>query len=153
MQVVLQAIEEGQISLIHAPPEYYTDAQDLEARQNWIKQFLCFRAPSKKEALSKGIKAFLEHPMLSSGDSHFLEMEKVVTTDLLRMQRQPAVMTSYRRYVIVNAEMEGLRWSGDHLGVCSFVFVAVNLIDPLTRWSGQQLGILTFKMNFIQSRL
>jgi len=122
MQAILQAIEEGQISLIHPPPEYYTDAPDLVSRQNWIKQFLRFVAPSQKEALATGIKAFLENQMLSSGDSQFLEMEKVVTTDLLGMQRQPAVMTSYRRYVIVNAEMEGLRWSGDHLGVRMFLF-------------------------------
>lgn len=130
MQAILEAIEEGQISLIYAPPEYYTDAQDLASRQNWIKQFLRFVAPSQKEALAMGIKAFLENPMLSSGESQFLEMEKVVTTDLLGMQRQPTIMTSYRRYVIVNAEMEGLRWSGDHLGVRMFFFlVGIHLID------------------------
>lgn len=119
MQTVLQNIEEGLISLVQSPPELYTDCPDLKARHAWTKQYTSFRSPSQKEALELGVKAFLERPHLSS----FSELEKFIAADMMSLQRQPGIMHRYRRYVVVNAQMDGVRSCGDSDGV-SYIFLS-----------------------------
>ena len=115
MQTVLRAIEEGLISVIQSPPELYTDCPDLKARRVWTKQYTSFRAPSQKEALGLGVKAFLEKPHLSSFG--YSELEKLIAADMMGLQRQPGIMHRYRRYVVINAQMDGVRYCGESDGV------------------------------------
>jgi hypothetical protein len=116
MQTVLQAIEDGLISLVQSPPELYTDCPDLNARRAWNSQYTSFRSPSQKEALALGVKAFLERPHLSSFGLHS-ELEKLIAADMMALQRQPAIMHQYRRYVVINAQMDGARYCGESDGV------------------------------------
>ena len=151
MRSILQAIEDGDISLIESPPEYYAD-QDLTSRQKWIKQYTRFRAPSQREALEIGVKAFLGNPKLSPMMSH-VELEKCIEGDFSMMQRQPAIMGRYRRYVVINALMEGARFSGDFFGV-SYASLLYSDSHALTAsWNGRQQTSLTSGMIFTQSKL
>ena len=130
MQTVLQVIEEGLISLIQCPSELYTDCPDLNARRAWIKQYTSFRPPSQKEALELGIKSYLEKPYLSSFGLHS-ELEKLIAADMMALQRQPAIMHQYRRFVVINAQMDGVRYCGEHDGVRALFFdffVSMNLL-------------------------
>jgi hypothetical protein len=151
MRSILQAIEDGDLSLIESPPEYYAD-QDLASRQNWIKQYTRFRAPSQREALEIGIKAFLRNPKLSPMMSH-VELEKSIADDISMMQRQPAIMGRYRRYVVINALMQGAEFSGDFLGVshASLLYSDSHALTP--SWNGRQQTSLTLGMIFTQSKL
>jgi len=152
MGSILQAIEDGDLALMESPPEYYAD-QDLTSRQKWIKQYTRFRAPSQREALEMGIKAFLGDPKLSPMMSH-VELEKSIAGDLSMMQRQPAIMARYRRYVVINARTEGAEFSGDVLGVSRASLLYYQILMPLTAsWNGRQQTSLTSGMTFTQSKL
>jgi hypothetical protein len=115
MQTVLQAIEDGLVSLVQSPPELYTDCPDLKARHVWAKQYTSFRAPSQREALDLGVKAFLEKPHLWSFG--YSELDKLIAADMIGLQRQPGIMHRYRRYVVINAQMDGVRYCGESDGV------------------------------------
>jgi hypothetical protein len=150
MQTVLQAIEEGIVSLTQSPPELYTDCPDLKARHGWTKQYTSFRAPSQKEALGLGVKAFLENPHLTSFG--YSELEKLIAADMMCLQRQPGIMHRYRRYVVINAQMDGLRYCGESDGV-SYTYLRDSHVDLwLYSWSGPQLRTSTFRMIFILSK-
>jgi len=117
MKVILKAIEEGAVALLRAPPEFLTESRDPDAREAWISQHLAFRAPSQRQALEMGIKAFLADPKLSSKESP-KELEKLICQDILSMQRQPAIMKNYRRYIVVDAmDVNGVRNSYESNGV------------------------------------
>ncbi|KAF9535810.1 hypothetical protein CPB83DRAFT_842386 [Crepidotus variabilis] len=116
MSIVLQCIQDGLISLMTAPPEYYTDLVDHAGRAKWTKQYLRFKPFTPDESLNMGIKAFLDNPKLASADCH-QELENVIEEDLLMMQRQPSIMTKYRRYIVINAKMEGARHNEDYHGI------------------------------------
>jgi hypothetical protein len=79
----------------------------------WNRQYINFRPPSQKEALELGVKAFLEKPYLSS----YSELEKLIAADMMGLQRQPGIMRRYRRYVVINAQMDAVRCCGDFDGV------------------------------------
>lgn len=61
-----------------------------------------------------GVKAFLEAPHSSGLHS---ELEKLIAADIMALQRQPGIMHRYRRYVVINAQMDGLRHCGEFDGV------------------------------------
>lgn len=151
MKPILQSIEDGDISLIESPLEYYAD-RDMISRQNWIKQYARFHAPSKQEALDMGIKAFLGNPKLSPTTSH-VELEKCIAIDLSMMQRQPAIMGKYRRFVVIDALVEGSRVSGDYLGVSCAYSLYSNSHALNASWSGRQQINLILGMTFTQSKL
>lgn len=116
---LLECIEDGLISLLTSPPEHYTDERDYQSISQWTKQYLRLRPFKPEESLRLGTKAFLENAKLASADVHE-ELEQLIEEDLLLMQRQPIIMTKYRRYVVVNSNKPNSRHSGEHHGVCFF---------------------------------
>jgi hypothetical protein len=70
--------------------------------------------------LELGVKAFLDKHLSSFGYS---ELEKLIAADMMGLQRQPGIMHRYRRYVVINAQMDGVRYCGESDGV-SYTFVS-----------------------------
>ena len=93
---ILQAIEDGTVALLEAPPERPTihPAADLQAQ--WISQYFTLLPPTQREALAQGVAAF------EASQSSAIDAE--IAASLMQLQFHPAFMYTYRRYVIVCAE-------------------------------------------------
>jgi len=114
MEGILQSIEDGEVALMQAPPEKPIVTQQKDERANWASQYVKIFPPTKKQALQTGIMAFVQNPGLGRSKD---VIEKVIVKDLSMMQRHPALMTSYRRFVVINLEAEGSRCGEFYEGV------------------------------------
>ncbi|KAF5315670.1 hypothetical protein D9611_004931 [Ephemerocybe angulata] len=107
---LLKFIEDGQLALIEAPPELQAPDRDV---QGWYKKYLSPSPPTSAEALSLGASVFSDSPQ-----SHRANIEQEVAEDLARMQRQPALMVDYRRYVVLTGvevtRQDSLEWLLPH---------------------------------------
>jgi len=108
MGAILQAIEEGSVALITAPPKV-TDPKYQTLLEKWQIDFCDFCPPTQRDALNKGVEAFVHNnPMLKAEASIRTNMiETQIKNDMLAMQMQPKIMTNYRRYVIIDSK-EGI---------------------------------------------
>jgi hypothetical protein len=116
MEGILQSIEDGEVALMQAPPEKPIVTQEKDERANWMSQYVSLFPPMKKQALEIGIMAFVQTPGLGRSKESKDVIEKEILKDLSMMQRHPAFMTSYRRFVVIDLEAEGSRISGFHEG-------------------------------------
>jgi hypothetical protein len=105
-EFVLKAIAAGEVALIHAPPEKATiRSADLDHHQHiWMRQYLCFTTFTAKRALEIGVQAFHSKYSDTSESERPQKMENEILTDLSSMQRQPAIIEEYRRYVVFISE-------------------------------------------------
>ncbi|KJA26132.1 hypothetical protein HYPSUDRAFT_37011 [Hypholoma sublateritium FD-334 SS-4] len=93
---ILQAIEDGMVALLEAPPERpaMSCAADLHAQ--WVSEYYVFLPPTRRDALAQGVAAF------RSSHSHAIDAE--IAANMTRIHRHSAFMYTYRRYIIVCAE-------------------------------------------------
>jgi hypothetical protein len=94
------------VALIHAPPEKATTHSANDHRQIWMRQYLCLTPFTAKRALEIGVQAFDSKYADTSESERPQRMETEILTDLSSMQRQPAIMKDYRRYVVFISEQE-----------------------------------------------
>ena len=94
------------MALIHAPPEKATTHSANDHRQIWMRQYLCLTPFTAKRALEIGVQAFHSKYADTSESERPQRMETEILTDLSSMQRQPAIMKDYRRYVVFISEQE-----------------------------------------------
>jgi hypothetical protein len=94
------------VALIHAPPEKATIHSAKDHRQIWMKQYLCMTPFTAKHALEIGVQAFHSSYADVSESERRQRMETEILTDISSMQRQPAIMKDYRRYVVFISEQE-----------------------------------------------
>lgn len=104
---LLEAIESGQIALIEAPPDgkhcYGEPASDRRTR--WFQDYLSGLPPSNDEALALASAAFHSKTANIPERQWDSLVEREVAEDLARMQRQPAFIKDYRRYVVLTGTM------------------------------------------------
>jgi hypothetical protein len=105
-EFILKAITAGEVALIHAPPERTTTHSANDHRQIWMRQYLCLTPFTAKRALEIGVQAFHSKYDDTSESELPQRMETEILTDLSSMQRQPAIMKDYRRYVVFISEKE-----------------------------------------------
>ena len=105
-EFVLKAIAAGEVALIHAPPEKATTHSANDNRQIWMRQYLSLTSFSAKRALEIGVEAFHSKYANVSESEWPQTIEAEILTDLSSMQRQPAIMKDYRRYVVFASERE-----------------------------------------------
>lgn len=149
---ILQSIEDGEVALMQAPPERPIVTQQKDERANWASQYVNFFPPTKIQALEAGIMAFVQNPGLGRSKD---VIEKVIVKDLSMMQRHPALMTSYRRFVIINLEAEGSRCGEFYEGVCLHFFFSMKQESTLISCSssnGRRQASSTLGMTFTRSR-
>ncbi|PPQ85731.1 hypothetical protein CVT25_003109 [Psilocybe cyanescens] len=136
MDIILEAIAAGQVSLLEAPPEKPTVTRVatkdnvtgeettiyLDNILEWIKKYLLLTPPRKFGALSTGIRAMLENTKLSKSEGSLFRtvMDQITIADMALMQRNPMFLSRYRRYVVVDSDMhpsrqssyvQGLEWT------------------------------------------
>jgi hypothetical protein len=107
-EFILKAIAAGEVALIHAPPEKATTHSANDHRQIWMRQYLCLTPFTAKRALEVGVQAFHSKYANTAESERPQRMETEILTDLSSMQRQPAIMKDYRRYVVFISEQEAL---------------------------------------------
>lgn len=151
MEGILQSIEDGEVALMQAPPEKPIVTQQKDERATWASQYVNFFPPTKKQALQTGIMAFVQNPGLGRSKD---VIEKVIVKDLSMMQRHPALMTSYRRFVVINLEAEGSRCGEFYEGVSVHFFVHKTTVHSnfILSSNGRQQASSTLGMTFTRSR-
>ncbi|KAH9486727.1 hypothetical protein JR316_0000792 [Psilocybe cubensis] len=137
LDIILETIEEGQLSLLEALPEKPTvtkivvqnketrkeEVRYLHDREQWAKKYVSFAPPRQLAALEAGVRAFLQHKNLSAkseGNAFMTVMDEITITDMAHMQRNPAFMSSHRRFVVIDSDkrtpppqdpyVQGLEW-------------------------------------------
>lgn len=109
----MRRIEDGDIAYVSSPPD------DPSQNEAWLKRFLSAVAPSKSKALNMAVHDYLK---LYKGVGTHLDMltklEHHMAADMVRMQRQRALMANYRRFVIMTADSE---FNGARNGVTDFL--------------------------------
>jgi hypothetical protein len=100
---LLKAIETGQLALIEAPPDsklcYGEPVSDRRLR--WFQDYLSGLPPSSDDALALATAA-LHSKTANVPRAHWQSLiEREVAEDLARMQRQPAFISDYRRFVVL----------------------------------------------------
>lgn len=94
------------MALIHAPPEKVATHSANDHQQIWMRQYLSLTPFTAKRALEIGIGAFHSKYANVAVSEWQQTMATEIITDLSSMQRQPAIMNEYRRYVVFTSEPE-----------------------------------------------
>jgi len=105
-EFILKAIATGEVALIQAPPEKATTHSANDNRQIWMRQYLSLTPFTAKCALEIGVGAFHSKYANVAASEWPQTMETEIIMDLSSMQRQPAIMKDYRRYVVFTSERE-----------------------------------------------
>jgi hypothetical protein len=114
---ILKLIEEGQVSLLQAPPSH-TSAESEDPTMEWVSSQMRTLSLDARGILEECIRQFsCKYPNISeSAWSSAVEAE--ISKDLSLMQMQPAIMKEYRRYVVIKGPRDHIEWDKD--GVRSF---------------------------------
>ncbi|KAF8167891.1 hypothetical protein B0H34DRAFT_683559 [Crassisporium funariophilum] len=116
---ILEAIEKGEISLLHAPPKKAIGKNADDPKLGWLKQYCQFTPITATLALEMGTAAFHSKYMNIAETQWEEAIEAEILEDMTLMQQQPAIMTQYRRYVVFNTashtelpvSSKGLEWT------------------------------------------
>jgi hypothetical protein len=116
LDVLLARIEERSITLLQSPPITRNPLYDLDPAFHWLTR--------QWKMLSMQPRQILEECMTAWRDSHSAHqrpewpsvIHKNITDELARMQMQPQIMESYRRFVVIRAPSEA-RVGDYHHGV------------------------------------
>ncbi|KAF9480026.1 hypothetical protein BDN70DRAFT_920799 [Pholiota conissans] len=104
IDLILQAIEDGSVSLLEAPPEKLVVKEAKEDTLDaWFGKYITLMPPTKRQALETALKAFNALP----DSSRFMEEE--LMANMSRIHRHPALISEYRRYVIICSERDDLK--------------------------------------------
>jgi hypothetical protein len=91
----LKAIEEGVVALLTSPQK---------VKDGWIQNFFKLQSPPARDALEIAIgdleEKFKNTPVFQWNGL----IEKAIESDLKEMQKELAIMTKYRRYVIITSD-------------------------------------------------
>lgn len=101
---LLEQIAEGRVALLRAPPlgQGTRGAKDLAAE--WVSWQLELLRMDARELLAASITLAAEK--YSTTQPHALPeaIQKEIVRDMLSMQRQPAIMDGYRRFVVIKSK-------------------------------------------------
>ncbi|TFK76887.1 hypothetical protein BDN72DRAFT_15333 [Pluteus cervinus] len=114
LRPILNAIEEGKISLISRPPDLVHSSET--ERAGWISKYFWQQPSDALDMLEVCLSAFTSKYSNAPRNRWVLDFEGEITEDLLAMQLQPALMRQYRRYVVVADDhkvnpMDRVEWS------------------------------------------
>lgn len=131
MNFILQAIEDGEVAMLQAPPENFTPTNITSSHSQWLAKYFSFASPRRRDALIAGITAFLANDRLSKSIDRATTMGEEIISDMLRMHRQPMIMNNYRRYVIIDSEAmsTGMVRSANSQGVRHKMFHSMDFLS------------------------
>lgn len=99
---LLKAIAQGEVAMLQAPPDTTSWYGRNDQRQAWLRNYIQGRPLKPEEALSQGNAAFHSRYANNRPTDWEAMVENEVTADLKRMQYQPALVTHYRRFVVLS---------------------------------------------------
>lgn len=106
---ILDAIEVGELALLHAPPCSRNHPQS--ASQDWLWGHLTFSSLSGRKALEISLNTFTSKFSNVPESDLRSKMDEEIAQDLSIMQLQPAIMRDYRRFVILKYESQSVKIS------------------------------------------
>lgn len=109
---LLRAISRGEIAMLQAPPERKDQFGAHDQRQAWLRQQIHAGPLSEADALARGCAAFHSEFANLPEQRWDNKVEMEVLRDLRRMQYQPALVTSYRRFVVLTGSKDAQKRSG-----------------------------------------
>ncbi|KAJ7770779.1 hypothetical protein DFH07DRAFT_914458 [Mycena maculata] len=105
--LLLRAIEDGEVSVLHAPPLEWKASWDSDEPEEWLRDHWTNRPLGKRRILEDCMDRFSAKYANVPESEWAAAVEVEVSQDLDLMQRQPAIMKNYRRYVVIRAESDG----------------------------------------------
>ncbi|KDR73701.1 hypothetical protein GALMADRAFT_158176 [Galerina marginata CBS 339.88] len=120
---ILEAVNEGAIALLHAPPLTAGTVTKEGDAKNWMLEYFAFIPPCKQTTLQAGFTAFSNTQRLSELDDvqqQIVAMNSEIVKDMTLMQLQPVFVKQYRRYIVIDSEahaaeqpsyIQGLEWT------------------------------------------
>ncbi|KAJ7785978.1 hypothetical protein B0H16DRAFT_1488782 [Mycena metata] len=109
--LLLKAIDDGEVSVLRAPPLERNATDEADPTRDWLRKHWINRPLGPRNVLEACIDAFSNKYSNIPPEQWASVVEAEITEDLDLMQRQPDIMKSYRRYVVVKAEKD------DHIPV------------------------------------
>ncbi|KAJ7129997.1 hypothetical protein C8R43DRAFT_1208123 [Mycena crocata] len=117
-ELLLRAIQAGQVSVVRAPPLERNPSKDSNPAMDWLRDHWVARPVGQREILESCINAFSAKYSNIPQALWASDIEAEISDDLDLMQRQPDIMRDYRRYVVIRAESDnyidanrdGLEW-------------------------------------------
>ncbi|KAJ7783426.1 hypothetical protein DFH07DRAFT_787675 [Mycena maculata] len=104
--LLLRSIEDGEVSVLHAPPLEWKVSRDSDEPEEWLRDHWTNRPLGKRRILEDCMDRFSAKYANVPESEWAAAVEAEVSQDLDLMQRQPAIMKNYRRYVIIRAESD-----------------------------------------------
>ncbi|KAF9568177.1 hypothetical protein CPC08DRAFT_450079 [Agrocybe pediades] len=101
---ILQTIEQGSLALTSSPPKPHSSELYSSQLEEWQLTNLELTPPTRRDALCKGIAAFIQQKEMLHAPAGALQglIEKEIARDMVGMQRQPGIMRCFRRFVVVD---------------------------------------------------
>lgn len=121
LRYLLNAIDNGDIALVDAPPDEPSLAgpEGTAQYERWIDNALSFASPTHRTSVEMSVAAFSNSNLTDMPQDKWpSSIEELIVEDMQAMQRQPSIMTNYRRYVVIRShqenhihfDREGLEW-------------------------------------------
>ncbi|TFK40949.1 hypothetical protein BDQ12DRAFT_678640 [Crucibulum laeve] len=102
---LLMAIERGEVALLHAPPSPLKHVKPND-RKAWILAYSLCKNLNARKSLEFALDVFRVKFANLQESEWASAMVKLLLLDLSSMQRQPAIMSEHRRYVILHGEQD-----------------------------------------------
>lgn len=109
LRYLLNAIDDGDIALVDAPPDEssLTGPDGTAQYEQWINNTLSFASPTPRASVEMGLAAFSSSKLTDMPEDRWHSaIEDLIVEDMQAMQRQPSVLTNYRRYVVIRSHQE-----------------------------------------------
>jgi hypothetical protein len=108
---LLTLIEEGQVSLLRAPPPL---PQKRDEAHSWASSQLSLLPLGTRGLLEECMRDFSKNYMDVKESEWASAIETEISRDLLSMQLQPTIMDTYRRFVVIKGHKEEhIPWDRD----------------------------------------
>lgn len=103
---LLQAIDDGEVSILQAPPLDRDATRTTDLTSNWMRDHWINRPLGPRHVLEYCLNAFSAKYSNIPQAEWASAIEAAISEDLDSMQMQPNIMKHYRRYVVVRAESD-----------------------------------------------
>ncbi|KAK7064499.1 chromo domain-containing protein [Favolaschia claudopus] len=103
---LLRAVEDGEIAVLRAPPLNRNATTELDPIADWLRSNWINRPLGPRQTLERCLDAFSVKYSNMPQARWTPAIEAEISTDLDLMQRQPNIMTRYRRYIVIKAETD-----------------------------------------------
>lgn len=99
---LLTAIAEGDLAMLTAPRQEQYSTSATELTKQWIDEYVLSQPDGEREILQYAVATFNSRYSNIQPSDWTRVIAEELSVDLSYMQRQPAFMRDYRRYVVLH---------------------------------------------------